>query len=494
MASKELSDSSQKKDYQEVSRTQKLNICSLIFEGRDSKEGVMKSVTQWVRFFSSSVIFLTFIFIFIELILPAKGLAQEPLPYLDADFSCVSQSLAEDYVQDFNIDIESFGGIELCDAQKSSKKFFNDLEIVKKGVFGGEQKNVFINEFINREQYYSWMKSMTRGVRYSPVFSNASAYNMMGYFTFNKNWNYLSTLSRVGIFLHEGRHTAGHRHVPCNFGPYKGSRLQGCDRSLSMGGSHGIEMEYYSRVALQGENFHPVYTSMARMMNVGRANFVFNKGPMSMREALAVQTSEHIHIFDNEEERVAPLPPMSFEGYLMKRSSAGAVLFNGEEALVIDPYGMDHSWYPDEFSYYKLVKVFPNNFNDFEEFDLGFKRYIVTLSGESLYQFDFLDASWLEPITLSGSRSLQTVSPSGVRGLFVLREDRSFCAYDPERRACVNEEGAWPDHVVNYGFHGDRLVELRTDGLIYDVETEEVLIGGPSSQLVNIPIYDAYAF
>ena len=425
-------------------------------------------------------------------ILPIDTLARS-LPYLDSDFSCISTEMARRYVDDFNINIENFGGFELCNEEVDIKKLFNDLHLIEQGKFTGQAQNIFINNIIDRSRYYSWLKEMTYGINRRQDIPHATAYNVNGYFIIQDAWAALSTLGRVGVLIHEARHTHGYNHVGCLYGPYQGLSVPGCDHTLESEGAHSVEMEYYARVVLQGQNFHPVYSSMARTMNLARSNFVFNRGPMTIREALLTITRDKARLFDKDNEIVFPLTDTT--DYLLKRTSAGATLFNGTKTLVIDMYSPVETLYQDDYSYYKIhnLDFGVPHFKDFEEFDMGPKRYVVGLTYEDqLYSFNFRQAKWFPPTKIRGAQFLSTTSPEGERGLFVIREDQSLCAYNPKQRRCHTLNISWPDHVLNYAFHKRRLIELRENGLMYDVETKILLRESPVHQFVNVPLYDAY--
>jgi len=173
----------------------------------------------------------------------------QSMPYMDGDFACISQTQAQKYVKDFRIDTQSFGGFELCNSAVDFKKLMNDFVIIENGRFQKVlgQNNLFIRDFLQGQDYYTWAKSQTRGVERGQDIPTATAYNSGGYFTMQDGWARSSTLGRVGTFIHEARHTAGYRHYPCQQGSYQGSSMAGCDSSYSQGGSHAVEMEYYAK-------------------------------------------------------------------------------------------------------------------------------------------------------------------------------------------------------------------------------------------------------
>ena len=306
------------------------------------------------------------------------------LPYKDTDFACISQADADKYARDFGIDVASFGGMELCNPAKDTKKLFNDISLIEKTQFAADNGHSFIRGFVPASDYYGWMKGETRGMDRGNDIPWATAYNSGGYFTMQDGWAALSTLGRVGTVIHEARHTAGYRHY-ASHGPYGGSSSAGCDTTYSQGGSHGVEMEYYARVVLTSRNLHPAYKSMARLMALGRSNFVFNETPMRQREALLGLSGERLVLVDGvktfERER-----PAAAAGSALKRTSFGASLVRGQKAVAVDVYGFSNNGYAmeDDYSYYKLYKTprpgGPSQIQSIEEIDVGTKRYFAVLA------------------------------------------------------------------------------------------------------------------
>ena len=461
----------------------------------------------------------------------ATALGQS-LPYRSSDFGCISENQAKKYIRDLNINTKSFGGLELCHNHVDTKKLFNDLYIVENGKFEEAENpidHLFIKNFVNKDRYYSWLKDMTYGIRRGQDNPIATAYNIGGYFTMQDAWSALSALGRVGVLLHEARHTEGYGHIQCKHGPYSDIRIQGCDQSVESRGSHSVEMEYYARVALQGQNFHPVYMSMARIMSVARANFVFNTGPMSIREGLLTLTAKpnknsKVQVEDlfgdeipgNEilgelqlldQGRSIASSVVAPKGYMLKRTSAGATLFYGNgnrrggenqaknQALTIDIYSPLKNLYRDNYSYYKVLYLHSErSFKDFEELDEGLKRYLVGLTNEGkIYVFNFRRGQWFRPTIIQKADFLSPLSPKGERGLFVIKSNHSMCQYDLQRRRCQDMSIQWPSHIQSYALYEERLIELHKDGKAYNSLDRTPFQEAPSvGQFVNIPLYDAY--
>src|SRR3989338_5089579 len=438
------------------------------------------------------------VFLFFSTMVFASSQQSLQMPYKDSEFTCLSASEADKYTRDFGVDVRSFGGKELCDAQVDTKKLFNDIKIVEGGQFAEGQNNL-IKGFVNKSQYYDWLKEQTRGIERGNDIPWATAYNSGGYFTMQDGWAKLSTLCRVGTFIHEARHTEGYRHISCRQGPYQGVSLAGCDSNYNYGGSHAVEMEYYARVSVQGINFHPVYKKMARLMAIARSNFVFNTAVLQPREAVMAlsENRTQAHVYDQGQWFIREVPAV--EGRL-KRTSFGGVIFNGLAAFAIELY--QNSGFPDAiedtYSYYKLMGE-TQNIKDFEEFDSGVKRHVVKIGNNNkLAEFDFPQGSWGSKKSLPFSvAKLSTAVPGNVKaGLFLVSTEGKIFNYVPESQQLVSQPGQWDfsnQEVVT--FKNQNLI-LRNDGKIYVqsgeslqpwLQTENLYSG-----LVVVPVYDAF--
>lgn len=431
-----------------------------------------------------------------------SGAAHAELPYLDQDFSCTHERDAERYVSDFSIDEESFGGRDLCDPKKDTKKLFNDLTLIENTEFAAEVKHPFVRGFVERGGYYEWMKGETRGVNRGHDIPYATAYNSWGYFTMQDGWAVLSTLGRVGTIIHEARHTAGYRHYRCETGPYANSSVAGCDTGYSQGGSHAVEMEYYARVVLESKNLHPVYKSMARLMALGRSNFVFNEKPMKTREALLAKAKDKFVLVDGTRtvERALPLAP---EASRLKRTSFGASLVSGSKAFALDLYDGQTASAPksDDYSYYKQFQIprenGPGSFRAIEEYDVGNLRYLTVLDESSqVYSYNFPDGAWHRPVPApAGTESFVTVAPTGNQGLFARTRDGSLLPFNPERRRFDGALGVkWPEGAMSYAYLGKLLVVLGEDGSVRDAVAGSSVpqLTDTYTDLVNVPLYDAF--
>lgn len=429
--------------------------------------------------------------------------AHAELPYKDVDFGCISDTDANRFVSDFDIDVDSFGGLELCNPAKDTKKLFNDLSLIAQSQFEARGDHNFIRGYVDRTNYYSWMKGETRGVRRGHDIPYATAYNSGGYFTMQDGWSALSTLGRVGTIIHEARHTEGYRHYACTTGPYAGAYTAGCDTNYNQGGSHAVEMEYYARVVLESKNLHPVYQSMARLMALGRSNFVFNQQPMQKREALAALSDRKILLIDGNNEIVVEAPAAE-AGARLKRTSFGASLVKDLKSVAVDLYGTSalNTTLSDDYSYYKLFKIprdsLPSMPIDLEEVDVGNKRFFTALSNEgSVSSYNFPQGEWFSPSApLSGATSFKVMAPNGQVGLFALTRNNDLVPFDFVSRSFKAPLAQkWDSNIASYAMMGSRLVKLTTNGQVLDASTNQAI--EPFSRmtvtdLVNVPLYDAF--
>lgn len=420
------------------------------------------------------------------------------LPYLDEDFSCVDQTKANQYVKDFNVDVESFGGLELCKGSVDTKKLFNDLSIIENGHFNTQGNNKLIRNFIKADSYYNWMKGETRSIQRGNDIPYATAYNSFGNFTMQDGWSSLTTLGRVGTVIHEARHTAGYRHYPCNQGPYGSASLDACDRDYQTGGSHSIEMEYYARVVVLGQNFHPVYKSMARLMAMARANFVFNQAIITPKEQLVVQ-SETARVFLLDKAGAWQERRIGFNQGELKRTSFGVGFFDGSNATAIDLYSdaSDSRPLDDLYSYFKLLKRNPKATKLFEEFDLGNRRYAVRIGEDNqLESYNFPSGKWGQTVSVPANIvKVSTSAPSGQSGLYLVSSNGAMLSYSPTENRITNSTEQWDPETKSITQLENRFLVLKTNGQVIE-RTKSGWNPWNQSEairaMVSAPIYDAF--
>jgi len=435
----------------------------------------------------------------------AATASDQNMPYMDGDFSCLSQAQAQKYVKDFKVDTQSFGGFELCNSAVDFKKLMNDFAIIENGRFqnNSDQQNLFIKNFLQGQDYYSWSKSQTRGVERGQDIPTATAYNSGGYFTMQDGWARSSTLGRVGTFLHEARHTAGYRHYPCQQGSYQGSSMAGCDSSYSQGGSHAVEMEYYAKVSTQGTNFHPVYKKMARLMAMARANFLFNTPVLQKREALFGLTSDKQKglLFDNGKWFEREIPAV-VDGQL-KRASFGATIFDSAKAFAIDMY--QNSGFSDlvldTYSYFKILLDKNEKNKHFEEFDLGTQRFIVKIDSQNqISSFEFANGDWGRSYQLPFSVGQVVTQVPQLKdiGFYMVKTDGKIAIFQPkEARIAELQNVVWDNSILKfYTVNGERIY-LKKDGVLYTESAGQLTPWIQSrdlvfSDVVTVPLYNGF--
>lgn len=420
------------------------------------------------------------------------------LPADDKDFSCTSAATAERYIQELSIHIESFGGTELCSSHVDSKRLFNDLRLIEEGQFSPSKENIFIQNFVPASAYYSWLVQQTRGIERGNDIPWATAYNSWGYFTMQDGWAKLSTLGRVGTLIHEARHTEGYSHTTCDHGPYKDSNVAGCDESVAAGGSHGVEMEYYARVHLQGSNFHPAYQAMARLMLLARSNFVFNENPAATKDALLVRTDSGLLRLDESGLTRLPFPADLPNATVLKRTSLGATFLalpSGAWALdLVQPEAA--ITLSDDYSYYKLLKMTPPaDLMDMEEFDFGLRRFLYAVDEVGhLFAYVFGQGAWSQSSAPQNINVLMTSDPAGRSGLFALFRDATYCPIQPPQLTCAEAPSAWPAGAKKVVDFRKFILKLGPDGKVYDSSGASwpELDGETVLDMVVVPEYSVF--
>lgn len=419
------------------------------------------------------------------------------LPVMDQDFGCTDSAKAQGWVREFSVDVESYGGMELCNSAVDVKKLFNDFELIQDGTYSQTGSNAFIRDFVPQQNYFAWLRDQVRGMDRGHDIPYATAYNSWGFITMQDGWAKLSTLGRVGTLIHEARHTEGYGHIRCTQGPYQGSSVSGCDSSLNYGGSHGVEMEYYARVSVRGQNFHPAYQSMARAMLLARANFVFNQSAMDANEALIIRSDDRLTRILGDQAQVWQWSADHPLTYQLKRSSFGLTLLSQNmEAIAIEMQN-DGIWsYSDDYSYFKMLKLYPSShLRDLEEFDYGTQRYVFGLANDqTISSFAFPSGAWGTSRSAEGLVAFKTVSPEGRRGIFGLFNDHTYCALDIQRLQCVTTRQPWPEFQKTFVVWDNQLLSLGHDGRVRINQGEEwsTTQGSNVLDILTTPRYDVF--
>lgn len=424
------------------------------------------------------------------------------MPAFDNEFECTKQEKADQYIKDFKINTRSFGGVELCNPQKDTKRLFNDFEVIESGQFQNEASHLLVGNFVPTERYYSWLKSQTYGMNRGNDIPFATAYNRGGYFTMQDGWAQLSTLGRVGVVIHEARHTEGYRHIPCTYGPYAKLNLDGCDSTFRNGGSHAVEMEYYARVVVYGQNFHPLYKKMARLMALGRSNFVFNQKIIQPREALFLITKDgsEARLFDQENIYTREVAGTG----QLKRTSFGPTLFNPNVAYSLDPYELSGDTRPTEdgYSYFKLLSLktgLPSGQAplDLEEYDLVNKRYLAGIDIQNRFGFyNFGEGKWGAFSNIPEGKAIGFKTQyKDTKGLFIILDNGKLLQVNPEKNSLSSTKIVWDTNQISFiNAPQGQVLQLQIDGIL---STLDGIPWAPAqdahwSQAVNIPMYNGF--
>ncbi len=428
----------------------------------------------------------------------------QTLPFDDSQFPCFTKDAARKYVKDFKIKTSSFDGVELCKPTSDFKKLLNALYIIENGQFQATGASSFIAGFIDSSQYYKWAKTQILKTERDHDDSATLAFNVRGNIYTQDYYYKISTLERVGTLLHEARHTAYFPHTLCKLGPYKDLSVNGCDVDFASGGAHAIEMEYYARVSVRGQNFHPMYKAMARLTAMARANFVFNTSPLNKRDALLVQSSTGDYwLLDQNRwvQRPAIISnPQNINGRL-KRTSYGATLFTGTRAYAIELYDRFNqtSSIADSFSYYKTLLNLNMNLADFEEFDIGAKRSVVMITPSNQFaSYNFKLGKWNPLQNLNFQVKLSSpFLPDGRQGYFLIDSSGAIHSYELSSNTFIKTNLNWDLKMQSIA---------KANGLIYALSTNKKVFyltgtqwtelplpeGINANQIVAVPLYNIF--
>lgn len=443
--------------------------------------------------------------LFVLCLNPILTFAQSPtLPYEDSQFPCFTKSEAQRYIKDFKIKTSSFGGTELCQPTSDFKKLLNDLSIIEQGRFQNIGTSSFIQGFIDSANYYKWAKMQILKIERDHDISSAIANNVRGNIYIQDYYGKHSVLGRVGTLLHEARHTVYYPHTLCKNGPYAQLLVNGCDDDFAAGGSHAVEMEYYARVSVQGLNFHPVYKAMARLSAMARANFVFNKSPLTKREGLLVKTTSGEFWLQDQNrwiQRPAITLSKNSSSARLKRTSLGASLFTGQQAYAIELYQRFNPFTAiiDSFSYYKTLINLNTRLFDFEEFDIQPKRHIVMISPNNQHaSYDFNQGKWNTWKNLNfQTRLSSTTLLDGKSGYFLIDSNAAIYSYEPNTDTFIKTKQTWDFNTDAISKVNDVIYSLRTDKkIIYLNNGQWLKLTLPNDisvdQIASVPLYNGF--
>jgi hypothetical protein len=202
--------------------------------------------------------------------------------------------------------------------------------------------------------------------------------------------------------------------------------------------------------------------------------------------------------FDSAEEmvKIAAIRHSS-ERYTSKRTSAGAAIFDYRMAYTVEMYEVTgfNPTLEDSYSYLKLLMESKAPYKDFEEFDVGAKRYVVGVDQQNRWaSFNFSRGRWnsSQATNLNFVKST-TRLPNGTQGYFLISDKNKIYQVDAENQRLSETVHVWDPHVVNVAQYDGGLLFLKDDGVIYRANGQPWEKATTTySQIVNVPLYDSF--
>lgn len=185
----------------------------------------------------------------------------------------------------------------------------------------------------------------------------------------------------------------------------------------------------------------------------------------------------------------------------LKKTSFGASLFTGSQAFAIDLYERYEptTALTDTYSYFKILIDLKANLKDFEEFDLGVKRYLAQLNGQNqLATFNYGKGRWNSPKNLSFQPSLSVNTlANGQTGYFLVDQQGVVYAYDPNSDSMQGTNVKWDAQAVSYARINNQVYSLSKDNKLFVLNngawTELALPQNQKPvQMVSVPVYNIF--
>lgn len=438
------------------------------------------------------------------------------LPVLEDQFGCLNADWAAKQEKALHVDVQSFGGREVCRPEADYKKLMTSMLIINMGQFGQKpsQPNIFNRDTVPLD-YGKFVTENTYSIQRGQDIPYATAYNDMGNVTVQDAWNKLAILGRVGTLIHEARHTKGYYHIRCNHGPYGETNVAGCDSTLEYGGSHAVEMEYYARVLDQGLNFHPLYRTMSRLMLLARAPLFFNKSPIQFRPTMVLSLKDATVIVraDGTTVRRQPILRSQNAEMRLKAVTHGTVMadFKNHQFAAVDIRG-DGGVTPytqEDYSYFKFfrdIRFADRRWLDAEEADLGktWAFLAIDLEGHVLrYKYDEGDFSRTKNAFEKVSAKFYSLSNQepGVRflrsdadgnsGVFLLTKSGKLMKYDGSRWSPAK---AFDFPVKTAWSMAGKAAAVGEDGTLYDFKSGQWVARSQFGKVEDLVMVNDYNF
>jgi hypothetical protein len=230
------------------------------------------------------------------------------IPSISDTYSCIPNDQAQDYINELGIQMDQFGGVELCDNTKRGKQVLDAIWSIESGQFADATGNSSVLEpGLLGVGYYDYLKSHITEIVANGcgsgqfimacVFLGTTTMHIQDYlFTGN-----FPSVMQVATLIHEARHTEGFSHVDCEAGPLA-SISGGCDQNLAYRGAYAVELEYLAKVTMQGQNFNPVFQTLARQSAISVMEENLNEMPdTGVDELIMIDGKDgHIALFDGQ--------------------------------------------------------------------------------------------------------------------------------------------------------------------------------------------------
>ncbi|MBI3554900.1 MAG: hypothetical protein HY074_01395 [Deltaproteobacteria bacterium] len=266
----------------------------------------------------------------------------------NAAIGCIDADVAHKLIKDYGLEMGRFSGsTELCDSKRPGKKMLNAILMLDQGKFGPTARAGLDRQMITTD-YATYFRQRigrvvfdnqcggTSWVLACVINSNPVMHVEKPYFDDD-----MALALQMTVLVHEARHTEGFPHYRCYTGGNAGKN-GACDLSYEAGGAYAVEVEYETRVALNGLNFNPVFKTMARLFAIDRLNNNFVTAPTTKKPALFLvdQADSHVVVLDREGHANELSDVVLGKGRLIGRDSGANLMFEDptREPMYLDYY------------------------------------------------------------------------------------------------------------------------------------------------------------
>ena len=271
--------------------------------------------------------------------LPVFGRRPQLLSDITEDLECISKKQANRYISQFKILKQSFGDIDLCDNANLFKSLLNSFSVLESARFS----NVPVPGMsqVLPYDYYTYMKGQKLIIEHDtwgrcpamalacievpsmtccgPGKDPTARHIYVTDFYVSKQ---VPFVTKFGTLVHESRH-AGWKyfHKYCTHGFYKGQPA--CDSDFASQGSYVVEIEFYLRVALAGQNFDASTRAMALIYGIFGIENHINQPELSPQEGVLLVDAQDDHVVLFDGEHIIERPQLVVRGARLLNRSMG---------------------------------------------------------------------------------------------------------------------------------------------------------------------------